>query len=120
MTKSRSTTSIIVFGAAMLLAVFIGVQLVTAQFGTLAWVVGGLILTVSFSLGRNIWMLIPIAIAIGITVMIPGRPTTLLIAQALFIGFCVLFFLMRRLPWRFHFTELAFWLRVLGTCILQV
>jgi hypothetical protein len=64
-------------------------------------------------------MIIPFAAALNVTLQVPGQPTTLLLAQALFCGFCVLLFLMRRLPFKIQFTELEFWIFLLTLCVAQ-
>lgn len=64
-------------------------------------------------------MILPFMGALNLTLMIPGQPTTTLVAQALFIGFAVLLVLMRRLPMRFKFTELEFWVLALTMCAFQ-
>ncbi len=51
--------------------------------------------------------------------MIPGQPNTLLLAQALFVGFCVLHFLMRRLPFKIRITELEILIIIITLCVVQ-
>ncbi len=117
---SSKIKALIIVVLSLFAALYMGISAATAQLETVAWVAGGSLLVLCIALGRDIWMLIPAALALGLTLMIPGRPTSLLLAQALFIPFCVLLLLMRRLPWRFRFTELDFWMLMLGFCILQV
>jgi hypothetical protein len=52
--------------------------------------------------------------------MIQGRPDTLLVAQCLVIGFSVLMFLARNLPFRLHFSEIEWWMLLLFLCVVQV
>ena len=119
MTDSRSITGIFVFAAVLLVAVFLGVSIVTEQIQTLAYVAAGTTLITCVALGRRIWMIIPFAAALNVTLQVPGQPTTLLLAQALFCGFCVLLFLLRKLPFEIQFTELEFWIFLLTLCVGQ-
>lgn len=87
-------------------AIYLGVAAATAQIEAVAWILGGLMLTICLALGRRIWLLIPFMGALALSVRLPGKPSTILIAQILFIGFSTLLLLMRRLPYRIRFTEL--------------
>ena len=87
-------------------ALYLGVAAATAQIEAVAWILGGLVLTICLALGRRIWLLIPFMGALALSVRLPGKPSTILIAQILFIGFSTLLLLMRRLPYRIRFTEL--------------
>lgn len=111
---------IIVAVLALFAALYLGIAAATAQFETIAWVLGGVTLCVCLLLGRRIWLLIPFMGALNIGLRIPGQPTTLLLAQALVIGFCAILFLMRRLPYRFHLTELEFLGLIFTLFIAQV
>jgi len=120
MTSNNSITKVIILVIGFGIALGMASMLVTDKFATfLLLAAAGLFIT-GIAMGRDIWMLIPLTTALGLTLMIPGRPTTILLGQAMFVGFAALLFLMRRLPWRLRFTELDFWLLVIGLCILQV
>lgn len=119
MTDSRSIVGILVFVFALIVAVWLGVSIVTDQIETLAKVAGVSLLIGCAFLGRRIWMLLPLMGTLNLIFMIPGQPDTLLLAQALFIGFCVLLFLARRLQSKPAFTELEFWILLLSLCVLQ-
>lgn len=108
---------IIIFAA--FAALYLGISAATAQFETMMWVFGGVGLTVCITLGRRIWMLVPLLGTLNLSLMIPGQPSSLHVAQGLFLGFCALLFLMRRLPFQFVFTELGFWSLLLALCIFQ-
>ena len=117
--QSRSLFSIFVFVGVLLFSIWIGVSIVTDQTETLIFIVGAAVLITCVLLGPKIWLILPFASALGLSLMIPGQPNTLLLAQALFIGFCGLQFLMRRLPFKFRITELEIWVILLTLCLLQ-
>ena len=116
-TKLRA---IVIAVLALFAALYLGITAATAQFETIAWIMGGVTLITCVLLGRRIWMLIPFLGALGLTFRIPGQPTSLLVAQGLFLGFATILFLMRRLPLRIRFTELEFWMLVLLLFVIQV
>ena len=101
-------------------ALYLGISAATAQFEAIAWVAGSAIIITCLLLGRRIWLLIPFLGALQLTISIPGSPTTLLLAQCLVIGFSILMFLARKLPFRLRFTELEFWIALLVLCVAQV
>jgi hypothetical protein len=101
-------------------ALYLGINAATAQFETVAWVIGGLTLLVCLLLGTKIWLLIPLLGAMQLTLMIPGRPTTMIVAQVLVLGFCTLMLLARKLPFRLQFGELEVWILILTLCVFQV
>ncbi len=120
MTESRSIFGIFIFAGILLFAVWLGISIVTDQIETLMYVVAGGTLLTCAALGRKIWLIIPFMSAVKLNLMIPGQPSTLLLAQILFIGFCGLLFLMRRLPFKIQITELEFWMILLTLCVVQV
>ena len=112
--------AIIVAVLALFAALYLGITAATAQFETIAWVLGGVTLSVCLLLGRKIWLLIPFLGAVQLTLSVPGRPDTLLMAQILVIGFSVMLLLMRRLPFRLNMTELEWWIFLIALLIVQV
>ena len=70
-------------------------------------------------LGSKIWMIIPFGAALNLTLMIPGQPTTILVSQVLFCGFCTLLVLLKRLPIRLKITELEIWVLLILLCVGQ-
>lgn len=120
MTSTNSISKIIVLVIGLFLAIMMANLLVTDKLVAFAWLGLAAVLITGLALGRNIWMLIPFAGALGLTLMIPGRPDTMLLGHAMFVGFSSLLFLMRRLPWQFKFTELDFWALILALFIGQV
>jgi hypothetical protein len=117
---SRNIKVIINLSLAAFAALYLGISAATAQLETIAWVVGTATFVTCLLLGRRIWLLIPFLGALAFTFRVPSLPTSLLIAQFLFIGFSALLILMRKLPFRIHFTELEFWTILIIAFVLQV
>jgi hypothetical protein len=111
--------AIIVAVLATFAALYLGITAATAQIETIMWVVSGMGLTICFALGRRIWMILPFMGALNLTLMIPGQPSSQLLAQVVFSGFCTILFLMRKLSSKPTFSELGFWVSLLTLCILQ-
>ncbi len=88
---------IIIVTLAMFFAIYLGVAAATAQFEALAWVagVGGLIFLLA--LGKNVWVLIPISLALGGGInAIPGSPKVVWVALAATGTIFILRFALRR------------------------
>lgn len=101
-------------------ALYLGISAATAQFETIAWVIGGVTLLSCLFMGSKIWLLIPFMAAVGIQLRLPGQPDTLLIAQILVLCFGALLFLMRKLPFRPALTELELWIIIITLFVVQV
>lgn len=101
-------------------ALYLGVAAATAQMEAIAWVVGGIVLTVCVALGKRIWLLLPLMTNLGLALPLPGNLSTEFLTQFLVVSFCGLMFLMRRLPISFRFTELEFWCLMFVLCVIQV
>ena len=119
MNNSRALIGIAVFVAALIFAIWLGINIATDQLETLIKVTGAVVLIVCALLGRRIWMIIPLLGALNLSLPLPGSPTTLLVGQALFVAFCGLLFLSRKLHFKLAFTELGFWTLLLFLCVLQ-
>ncbi len=117
---SNKLKAIIIVVIALFAALYLGISAATAQFETIAWVVGGLTLFTCVALGRKIWLLLPFMMAMDLTFRLPGLPTTLLIGQLLVIGFSILLLLMRKLNYHLKITELEFWAFCLLLLVGQV
>ena len=116
-----SKIKVIVIGIlATFVALYLGISAATAQSETIAWVVGSAVFLGCLSLGHRIWLLIPFMSALGISLRLPGQPSSALAGQLLMIGFCAPLFLMRKLPFGFVWRELEFWGFVLTLCVVQV
>lgn len=116
---SSKIKATIVAVLALFAALYLGISAATAQIETVMWVVGGCGLAICLLLGKRIWMIIPFLGSLNLTLMIPGKPSTLLLAQAVFIGFCCVLFLMRVLPARLAFSELEFWILLVTLAVFQ-
>jgi hypothetical protein len=119
MNNSRNIIGVGVFAGALIFSIWLGVNIVTDQAETIIKVIGCLTLIACALLGRRIWMIIPLMGGINLSLAIPGQPSTALVGQTLFIGFCVLLFMTRKLQIQPAFTELGFWVLLLCFCVLQ-
>lgn len=117
---SSKIKAIIIVVLAAFAALYLGISAATAQVEAVSWIIGGTTITVCILLGRRIWLLIPFMGVLGLTFRIPGQPTSLLLAQCLFLTFSSLLLLMRRLPYRLRFSELEIWTLLLVLMVLQV
>jgi hypothetical protein len=117
---SSKIKTILVAVLAALAALYLGITAATAQFETLAWLIGSITLISCFALGRRIWLLIPFMAAVDIGLRIPGQPNTLLLAHLLVLGFSTLLFLTRRLPFQVRFSELEILMLLLIAMVAQV
>ncbi len=121
MTFDSSKLKFIVIAVlALFVALYLGITSATAQVETIAWVVGALTMVPCLLLGKRVWLLIPFLGSLHLTLMIQGRPDTMLVAQCLVIGFSTLMFLARKLPFRVQFSEVEWWILLLFLCVLQV
>jgi hypothetical protein len=111
---------ILVFILAVFAALYLGITAATAQFETIAWVLGGTTLVGCLLLGRRIWLLIPLMAAVNLSLRIPGQPNTLLLAQILVMGFGVLLVATKKIALHPKFSEIEFWMFGLLLMILQV
>lgn len=115
--NSRTIQSIIVLALVMIVALRLGFGLVTAQVETLFISVVAAILITGFALGKRIWLFF--ILFTSMDVMLYRWAGTIEIGQALFLGFSLLLFLMRKLPFQAIFGELEFWMLLIIACILQ-
>lgn len=105
---------------ATLVALYLGITAATAQFEAIAWVMAGLVTIICIALGKRVWLLLPLMSALGITIQIPGQPSSGLLAQVLVLVFCLPIFLLRRLPWQFAMREMEAWILILTLFVVQV
>lgn len=117
---SQKIKGIIVIVMSLFVAIYLGITAATAQFETIAWMLGGTTLITCLLLGRKIWLLIPLLGSVELTLNIPGQPSTMLLGQLLVVGFSSLLLLMRWLPFRLRITELECWFIILSLFIIQV
>lgn len=98
---------IIIFVLAAFGALYLGVSAATAQLEAVLWIVGGATLGLLLALGRNVWVVIPVAAAFtgGIT-LIPGFPQPWYAATPIVGAFMAARFLMRSPMFTFRLTWL--------------
>ncbi|MGA0888356.1 MAG: hypothetical protein ACO3S0_10555 [bacterium] len=118
--NSTKIKAIAIATIATLIAIWLGMNAATAQIETIMWVMGVGTIIVCAMLGSKIWMILPFAATLNLTLMIPGQPSTILLSQALFIGFSGMLILLRKLPFRLQITELEIWILLLVLCAGQV
>jgi hypothetical protein len=116
--ESRSIQGVLIVIVVALLAAWLGVTIVTEQTMTLLKVGGASLLAICLLLGRRIWLLMIFFSALSIP-MIRGFSTVEL-GQALFIGFSLLMFAIRRLRVKANFGELEFWMLMIALTVAQV
>jgi len=112
---------ILIIALAAFAALYLGIAAATAQVEAVAWVAGGIGVSICLAVGRRMWLLMQFMGSLGLTLyFVPGMPDTTQIGQGLFLGFSAMLFLMRRLPMRFTFTELEGWCFLFILCVVQV
>ena len=120
MINSRSLQGIIVLTAGLFLAIWLGLSIATNQAETIIQVIAAAVLIGCLFLGKRIWLLIPFVAVMNIGLRLPGNPTSLLLGQALVLGFCTLLFLMRKLPFQLALTEMEAWIVIITLFVGQV
>lgn len=113
--KTLSLLILAAFGA-----LYLGITAATAQLETIMWVAGAIGLTVCVSLGRRVWLLLPLGSGLGLILPLPGFFSTEMISQIVVLGFSGLLFLMRKLPMRLRMTEMEGWCLLYLACVIQV
>ncbi len=118
MSQANSIRNGIVILFAFLVAIWLGITVVTEQTETILKISAATVLLTCVFLGRRIWLLLIFFTALNVP-LIRGFGTTEL-AQFLFIGFTILMTLMRRQRYRVSFGEKELWMLLLAVCIIQV
>lgn len=105
--ESSKIRVLIVLVFALCGAVYLGISAATAQYETVAWVVGIGILIILMTLGGNVWTVIPVAGALsgGLT-FLPGFPQPWYVATPIVGGFMLTRFLLRSNMFQFRWTWL--------------
>ncbi len=117
MFNARSIQGILILVLGTFTAIWLGMALATDQVETLLKVGGAALLLTAVFLGRRIWLLFIFLTSMNIALY---RWTgTIELGQAVFIGFSVLLFLMRKLHFQLRFGELELWTLLIIGCILQ-
>jgi hypothetical protein len=117
MLNARSIQGLLVLVIGTFIAIWLGVALVTNQMETILKVGGAALLISAAFLGRRIWLLFMFLTSMN--VVLYRWAGTIELGQALFIGFSLLLFLMRKLHFKVRFGELELWTLLIIACILQ-
>jgi hypothetical protein len=118
MLNSRTIQGILTLIIGTFLAIWLGLSIVTNQIETLIQFGGVGLLLVCVLLGRRIWLLMILLMAMNIP-LIRGFGTAEL-GQALFLGFSTIMILMKRFNARIIITELEWWMIAVALTIVQV
>lgn len=118
MLNTRSIQGVVIFIVGIVIALWLGVAIVTNQLETLIKVGAVGLLLICLFLGNRIWIIVPIMSSFGVLI-IRGFSTAEL-GQVLFIGFALMLFLMRRLSARWTWGEMDWWALLLAVMIIQV
>lgn len=117
MSNNSIAHKIILLGASLLLALWLGVALVTNQIETLIYVAAAAVFIVSLLLGRRIWLLFIFFTSMNVVVY--RWIGTVDFGQALFISFSLVQFLLRKIPYKAKIGELEIWAFLIIMCVLQ-
>ena len=117
MTSTVNVRAILTFVIAIIVALWLGVSIVTEQTGTILKVGGASLLLLCAILGKRMWLLMFFFMALDIP-LLRGFSTAQL-GMGLFLGFGTLMFFMHRLPVRFVFGELEFWRLAVALCVMS-
>lgn len=120
MNTSALIKAILLSSLAFLAAVYLGITAATAQFETISWILGVLTVVGCLLMGRDVWLLIPFLAAVNIQLRVAGQPSTLMMGQALALGFSVLLIATRKIILRPKLSELELWMLGLALLIAQV
>lgn len=95
--ESSQIKALFIIVLASLFAVYLGVAAATAQKEAIAWVTGFMGLAMILALGRNVWLLLPAALALDGTInALPGSPPAWAFATAITGTMFIIRFAMRR------------------------
>ena len=101
-------------------AVYIGIGAASDQQQTIGILLGAVAVATCLLLGKRIWMLIPLMFYVNLTLYLPGRPSTLLLAQFLVVVFGLLMIFSGKLRAKFSMTALEWCILLLVFSVLQV
>lgn len=117
MNGARSFQAILILVIGTVIALWLGVSIVTQQNATLLKGAAVVLFAVSALLGRRIWLLLVFFSAMNV-VLIRGVGTVE-IGQAMFLGFSAILFLMRKLRMQIQIRELEIWALLIVACVVQ-
>lgn len=116
-----SKIKVIVIGIlAAFMALYLGVAAATAQVEALAWIGGGLFLSICLLLGKNVWILIPATLSLqGNISLLPGAPAPWHLMTLAALGLTLLRFAVRRKHFHLKWTWMETSILLVGLTILQ-
>ncbi|MFM7181439.1 MAG: hypothetical protein ACKO2G_08250 [Verrucomicrobiales bacterium] len=103
----------------LVLAVILGSQLVTDRTTAISWLAFGGLVVFCIYAGKSIWLLLPFMANLEIGLRLPGQPDSMLLGQMIVLGFCMILFLMRKLPLGFEIKESEIWMLAISVTIVQ-
>lgn len=119
MDASKIKTLIIVVLAAFM-ALYLGIAAATAHIAALAWIGGGLFLSICLLLGKNVWILIPATLSLqGRISFLPGTPAPWHLMTLAALGFFLLRLAVRRKHFNLKWTWMETTIVLVGLTILQ-
>jgi hypothetical protein len=118
--NSIAISRIILLIVGLTLAVMIGTMVASDKLSILIWFAIAAVLIAGIALGRNIWILIILGHGLQLTLSLPGKPDTVLLSSAIFLGFASLMMLMRRIPWRGTIREMDILIFLIALTVFQV
>jgi hypothetical protein len=118
--NSNTISRIILLIVGIMLAVMMGNLVVSDKLSTFILFAGAAALITGIALGRNIWIILVLGHGLQLSLYVPGRPDTVLLSSAIFLGFASLMVLMRRIPWRGTIREMDILIFLIALTILQV
>lgn len=115
---SQKLKVILIVVVAAILALYLGVAAATAQVEAIAWVVGVVAVVFVLVLGKNVWILIPLTLAVSGNInALPGSPSPWWAAMAVVGVMYMIRFLMRNwntFQFRFGWLDFAIFLQVVA------
>ena len=117
MTNQSIVKNIFIFSACTLLALWLGVAIVTNQLETLIYVGLAAVLLTSILLGRRIWLLFIFFTSMNVILL--RWIGTVDLGQAIFIAFSFMLLLLRKMHFKIRMGELELWALLIMACVLQ-
>ena len=118
--NSNDISKIILLTVGLTLAVVMGNMVVSDKLSIFIYFALAAILITGLALGRNIWVIIILGHGLELSLSLPGKPNTVLLSSAIFLGFASLMVLMRRIPWRGTIREMDILIFLIALSVLQV
>ncbi len=101
-------------------AIYLGIGAASDQTQTMGILLGAVTIGVCLAMGKNIWMLIPFMTYVQLTLYLPGRPSTLLVAQLMVTVFGILMIVVGKISTKWRVTRLELCMMLFVLCVAQV